>query len=120
MGTWNYVVNQQQFTDQYGEGAAVRYAEVIGDIAARMTPGDREGALEIVNTAFDEHGFDMPEMMRDKIAENLTLAEHDRVVIRDEFDNVIAEHSLPSDREALDEENRPHIDPESDSRPTYS
>lgn len=119
MGTWNYVVNQQ-FTEQYGEGAEAKFAGVIGDIASRLRSGDRDGALEVINEAFDRSGFDMPKMVRDKFAENMTMDEHDRIVISDEFGNVIAEYALPGDGGQLGEDDRPHVDPESDSRPAYS
>lgn len=119
MGTWNYVVNSQ-FVEQYGEGAAAKFAAVLGDVAARLRAGDREHALGVIDEAFDGAGFNMPKAVRDMFAENMTLAEHDRIVISDEFGHVIAEHALPGDRGAAGEDNRPLVEPEDNSRPTYS
>lgn len=94
MGTWNYVINEK-FAEEYGDGALSEYAGMLGDVAQRVSAGDRAGAREMLDAGFDRLGLDMPDKTRDQLAENLTLAEHSHLVISDSEDRVIAEYPLP-------------------------
>lgn len=119
MGTWKYVLNEK-FGEQYGADAQTRFVEMLGEVAGRVRPGDREGAMELLEAGFERLGLDMPKLTRDQLAENLTMDEHDRVVVMDDRDNVLAEFALPGDGVVSDEERREHVEPEDDDRPAYS
>ena len=119
MGTWNYVVNEK-FTEEYGEGSLGRFADMLGDVAGRVRPGDRDGAMELLDAGFERLGMNMPKLTRDQLAENLTMAEHSTIVISDDSGRIIAEHALPGAVTSTDEERRTHVEPEDGDRPAYS
>lgn len=119
MGTWNYVINDS-FTEQYGEGSAARYAQMLGDVASRVRPGDRDGAVALLDSAFEQLGFDMPAKTSDQLAENLTMEEHDLLVISDGAGAVIGEYPIHSDGRTSREEQRQHVAPDDRGRPMCS
>lgn len=119
MGTWNYVINDS-FTEQYGPDASARFAQMLGTVAGRVRPGDREGAAAMLSEGFADLGFDMPAKESDQLAENLTLDEHDRVVISDGSGAIVGDYPIASNTRVTAEEEREHVAPDDVDRPAYS
>ena len=119
MGTWNYVVNDK-FVEQYGEGAGATFLRVIEGVAGRVRPGDRDGAADLLKRGLGEAGMDFPAKSVDQLAENMTLAEHDRMVISTDDGHILGEIGLPGSAGPTSEERRNHEAGDDPERPLYS
>lgn len=119
MGTWNYVVNEK-FVEQYGEGAGATFLRVIESIAGRVRPGERDGAVDLLKRGLGEVGMNFPAKSLDQLAENMTLAEHDRMVISTDDGHVLGEVALPGSVGPTSEERRLHQPGDAPERPALS
>lgn len=119
MGTWNYQINDE-FAHAYGADAAVKFIELIGSVAGSVRPGDREGAHRLIEDGLGHLGWDFPKKSIDQLAENLTLAEHDRVIITDSRGAELGAFALPGGAGVTEPERHDHVAPDSEERPSYS
>ena len=119
MGTWNYTVNDK-FVEQYGPESASTFIRVLSEVAGRVRPGDRAGAADLLADGLGRANLELPKVTVDQLAENMTMAEHDRMVILDDRNAPLAEVPLPGSAGTTSEELRGHESPDDSDRPAYS
>ena len=119
MGTWNYTLNDK-FAEVHGADAAASFVNVLGEVAGAVRPGDREGAQKLLSDGLGRAGLNLPEQSVEQLAENLTLAEHDRVVVSDDGGQQLAEFALPGSVGTTEAEAAQHEAPDENVRPLYS